>query len=217
MDRAPCSGRSMGMAWAQAAALAFLLGGCAGGAQGGANTPEVDLEQQGESPQGVRALTAEGDDGRSSGNGAAHRKAAPLPAAFSSLGKECPSAPQATTPLTPQTICGRDNRVAALWQFSHGPAPAVPEPVIQRRPTPSAPTMGGVSAARVHVDGEHLWIASACMMCRVPSESLWIGDLSLVSDEQIGQVQLQMGLPQKPALRDEKAWQAALAKSTPGD
>jgi len=216
MDGAPWSRRLGWMAWAQAAAMGFLLAGCAGGAQGSVTTPEVDLGR-GESLEGVRSLASEGDEGRSSGDGAAHRKAAPLPAAFSSLGKACPSEPQAATPLTPKPVCGRDNRVAALWQFVQGPVPALPTPVIRRVST-QVPGMGaGGYNASVHVDGEHLWIASACVMCRVPLESLWIGDLSLVSDEQIGQVQVQMGLPQKPALRDEKAWQSALAKSSPGD
>jgi len=204
------------MAWAYPAALGVALAGCTGGTQGGANAPEVDLGH-GESQEGVRVLASEGAEGRASGEGG-RAKVAPLPAEFSSLGKPCPSGPEAMEPGKPQPICGRDNRIAALWKMSMmGHVQALPEPVIRRTPTPSTPTMGGYGDARVHLDGEHLWIASACMMCRVPSESLWIGDLSLVSDEQIGMVQAQMGLPQKPALRDEKSWRTALAKNTPGE
>jgi len=212
MDRAQ---RSRWTAWAYQAALGALLAGCAGASQGGANATEVDLGR-GESAQGVRTLPAEGGEGRASGNGASNRKVAPLPAEFASLGKPCPAGAEPVDPGQPMVVCGRDHRIAALWKMSMGPVQALPEPVIRRGPAPSTP-MEGFAAASVHLDGKHLWIASACAMCRVPSQSLWIGDLSLVTDEQIGQVQMQMGLPQEPALRDEKSWRSALAKSTPGD
>jgi hypothetical protein len=170
--------------WVGSVVTGLLFAGCKSGVPEGANTPNETHRQQEE--HGV----------------------APLPNGFDLFGKECPT----VTPPSgePQPSCGQNDRVVAVgrwYAWSHWP---MPKPVLSREAMSSSTSL--THKVLIHVDRKHLWIRTECLVCRTQSANLWIGDLSLVTDEQIGEQQAMIGMPKKPALRDEKSWQAALKK-----
>jgi hypothetical protein len=176
-------------AWTVAVALGLLLGACSAKALQGPTAMPTDK---------VLIVPAYGPE-------------SPLPAegiaeAIRHIGGPCGAKPN--LPLGVVLVCGQAGRIAAVWVIRRGPmgtGPSVP------LPEPTLPGRGEASDARVHLAGSRVWVAAACVFCRLPSQSVWIADLAWVTDEQLATMQRDAGLPAKPALRDESAWRAAMA------
>lgn len=136
---------------------------------------------------------------------------ASLPPGFEGLGGACPE--ERTSRV--MYHCNAERRVSLAHLMVHPPFGGQPPPPEERLP-PMPPGTVQVEGAfqtpvRVFVDSERVWVAGACMHCRMPTEELRIVQLPLAVDEQLASLQATVGLPAKPVLRTAAAWREAIA------
>jgi hypothetical protein len=134
---------------------------------------------------------------------------AALPPGFEGLGGPCPEERVNRV----MYHCNADGRVALAHLMVHPAFTGEPPP--EERLPPMPPGTVRVEGAfqvpvSVFVDSERVWVAGACVHCRMPTEELRIVQLPLAVDEQIASVQAVVGLPAKPVLRTAAAWREAV-------
>jgi hypothetical protein len=106
----------------------------------------------------------------------------------------------------PTEQCGKGGRVAVITYLAAS-FPPLPPPAVQRGST--------MEHVAVLVEGSRVSVETDCPVCRSDTWRLWIGDLALMTDEQIVGLQVVSRLPAKPLLTDGAAWERALATVKP--
>ncbi|MBI3203481.1 MAG: hypothetical protein HYZ29_18225 [Myxococcales bacterium] len=139
------------------------------------------------------------------GREAAAAPAAVLPFAFTSLGGPCPKPAKSSRTV----LCNASGRVTGIWapvDTVDGTPPAGAQVI---RDEPRRDFAPGRSLT-VALEGERIWVRLvSCGACRRVMGWAFVGDLSLLSDEQLDSLQERVGLPASPRLGTAAAWRAA--------
>ena len=129
-----------------------------------------------------------------------------LPKAFASIGKPC-----AEIDVKATYRCGPGALVGQITvPFGEIPKGA------ETRYTLVAANPSGYEmqdTETVAVEGTRVWTASRCRMCRMMMFAATLTDLQLASDEDLGALQIGVGLPARPLLRTSAEWTRALSSS----
>jgi hypothetical protein len=114
-----------------------------------------------------------------------------------------PGAPPSPAPVVsdPDEQCGRRDLVSVVI-VSTPYMPSPPGSAVKRR--------GMGYESMVYLDGSRVWIDALCIICRVATHKLWVGEIALMTEEQLATFQTMSGLPAKPLLGDPGAWKKAL-------
>ena len=86
---------------------------------------------------------------------------------------------------------------------------------LPRRTAPCSPlrtsTSGANHATRACVDGEHIFVSSMCIICRIASEERLLGVVAEMTPAQLRSAQRLASLPTEPLLTKASDWDAAIA------
>ena len=194
-----------------ASVVAVVVGitGC-NGAQPGADVPTaatatVDTAAPGPSSVKTAATST-----------AAPGPAAPaepqLPESFGAIGGACSEAPDAESPRYEFVVwCGQDDLVAAIRQdLYRWPAPPSSALLLEEKQLQARP----LNMRKIYLDGHHIWArVDTCGNCRRMMGWCLIGDLRLMTKQQLLQLQKDLGLPDSvPPLREPAEWRTQYGK-----
>jgi hypothetical protein len=101
--------------------------------------------------------------------------------------------------MEPSEVCGRAGRVSVVTFYGRVTLPDVRG--VKRK---------ALDESTVYVEGSRVWIDALCIACRTPTRHVVVGDLTAMTDEQIGRLQTFAGLPPAPLLTNAEAWRKAL-------
>jgi hypothetical protein len=101
--------------------------------------------------------------------------------------------------------CGTAGRIAMVMERLQFQRPAPPCSA-----TRTSPDVAN-NAAKACVDGERIFIASTCIVCRIASEERLLGLVSEMTPEQLRAAQKLAALPEAPLLTKTSDWTAAIA------
>ena len=83
-------------------------------------------------------------------------------------------------------------------------APCTPVPI-------SGQDKSGMNQRQACLDGERIFVANNCMVCRLPTEERITGLVSDMTPAQLETAQKLAGFPAKPLLTTPSAWRNAIA------